>query len=173
MMIKAIIFDLGGVIVDLDFTNFYNSIITQSPLNKPQTPIILEFFRQSDIYHQGLISDEEFYKLACDLLQVCELDQSMFFSAFNSIISGFNAEVVDLLKHIKEINKFKIISDKILTSIKSNSNNESKDINIKIFDENSNVVIRKDDKIDAIDRNYKGNNDNSIEEKIKILDYTK
>lgn len=109
MTIKAIIFDLGGVIVDLDFTNFYNNIITQSPLNKPQTPIILEFFRQSDIYHLGLISDEEFYKLACDLLQVCELDQNVFFSAFNSIISGVNVEVVDLLKEIKEINKYKIM----------------------------------------------------------------
>ena len=64
MTIKAIIFDLGGVIVDLDFTNFYNSIITQSPLDKPQTPIILEFFRQSDTYHQGLINDNEFYNLA-------------------------------------------------------------------------------------------------------------
>lgn len=109
MTIKAIIFDLGGVIIDLDFTNFYNNIITQSPLNKPQTPIILEFFRQSDIYHQGLISDEEFYKLACDLLQVCELDQNVFFSAFNSIISGVNVEVVELLKQIKEINKYKIM----------------------------------------------------------------
>ncbi|MFX1323389.1 MAG: HAD family hydrolase [Promethearchaeota archaeon] len=109
MTIKAIIFDLGGVIVDLDFTNFYNKIITQSPLNKPQTPIILEFFRQSDTYHQGLISDEEFYKLACDLLQVCELDQNMFFSAFNSIISGFNVDIVNLLKRIKEINKYKML----------------------------------------------------------------
>jgi FMN phosphatase YigB (HAD superfamily) len=49
--IKSVIFDLGGVVVDLDFSNFYNRIISQSPLNKPQTPIILEFFRQSDIYH--------------------------------------------------------------------------------------------------------------------------
>lgn len=109
MKVKAIIFDLGGVIVDLDFSNFYNSIITQSPLNKPQTQIILEFFRQSDIYHQGLMGDEEFYYLACDLLQVCELDQKSFFKAFNSIIAGYNPEIVELIKIIKYKSKVKLV----------------------------------------------------------------
>jgi epoxide hydrolase-like predicted phosphatase len=107
--IKCIIFDLGGVIVDLDFSNFYNSIIAQSPLNKPQTPIILEFFRQSDIYHQGLMGDNEFYQLACDLLQACELDEKNFFTAFNSIISGYNSEIVELIKEIKKFTDLKLI----------------------------------------------------------------
>ena len=108
-VIKSVIFDLGGVVVDLDFSNFYNSIISQSPLNKPQTPIILEFFRQSDIYHQGKMSDDEFYHLACDLLQVCELDQKDFYTAFNSIVSGFNPEIVEIIGAIKENNKFKLL----------------------------------------------------------------
>ncbi|MFX1391041.1 MAG: HAD family hydrolase [Promethearchaeota archaeon] len=110
MKIKAIIFDLGGVVVDLDFSNFYNRIITQSPLNKPQTPIMLEFFRQSDIYHQGNMSDDEFYKLACDLLQVCMLDQSEFFTAFNSIISGINIEVIELIKSISKSKRVRLIA---------------------------------------------------------------
>lgn len=107
--IKSVIFDLGGVVVDLDFSNFYNRIISQSPLNKPQTPIILEFFRQSDIYHQGMMSDDEFYHLACDLLQVCELDQKNFYTAFNSIISGFNPEIVEIIGKIKKKDKFKLL----------------------------------------------------------------
>jgi putative hydrolase of the HAD superfamily len=107
--IKSIIFDLGGVIGNLDFSKFYNSIISQSPLNKPQTPIILEFFRQSDIYHQGLIEDADFYQMACDLLQVCELDQENFFTAFNSILSGFNPEIVEILKQIKEMSKYRLL----------------------------------------------------------------
>jgi putative hydrolase of the HAD superfamily len=110
MTIKAIIFDLGGVIVELDFSNFYNRIITLSPLNKPQTPIMLEFFRQSDIYHQGNMSDDEFYQLACELLQVCALNQEEFFEAFNSIISGFNHEVIKVLKKLKDSNTFKLIA---------------------------------------------------------------
>jgi len=110
MTIKAIIFDLGGVIVELDFSNFYNRIITLSPLNKPQTPIMLEFFRQSDIYHQGNMSDDEFYQLACELLQVCALNQQEFFDAFNSIISGFNHEVIEILKKLKNSSAYKLIA---------------------------------------------------------------
>jgi epoxide hydrolase-like predicted phosphatase len=110
MKVKAIIFDLGGVIIDLDFSNFYNSIIIQSPLNKPQTPIMLEFFRQSDMYHQGNMTDDEFYQLACDLLQVCMLDQSDFFNAFNSIISGYNTDVAEIVKRIRDSNQYKLFA---------------------------------------------------------------
>jgi len=109
MAIKCIIFDLGDVIIDLDFSQFFNEVINPSPLNKPQTPIILEFFRQSDTYHQGKITDEEFYQQACELLQGCGLNQSEFFAAFNSIISGLNMEMVDLVKRIKNMNKLKFI----------------------------------------------------------------
>ncbi|MFX1480601.1 MAG: HAD family hydrolase, partial [Promethearchaeota archaeon] len=110
MTTKVIIFDLGGVIIDLDFSNFYNKVITQSPLNKPQTPIILEFFRQSDIYHQGNMTDSEFYQLACDLLQVCMVNQLDFFDAFNSIISDINLEIVELIRHLRNTNKYKLIA---------------------------------------------------------------
>ena len=110
MTIKAIVFDLGGVVLDLDFSNFYNRIITQSPLNKPQTPIMLEFFRQSDIYHQGNMSDKEFYQLACDLLQIVMLNQSEFFNAFNSIISGFNPEVVEIIRQIRDNGRYKLLA---------------------------------------------------------------
>ncbi|MFX0001121.1 MAG: HAD family hydrolase [Candidatus Hodarchaeota archaeon] len=110
MKVKAIMFDLGGVVVDLDFSNFYNTIITQSPLNKPQTPIMLEFFRQSDIYHQGNMTDDEFYQLACDILQVCMVNQSEFFNAFNSIISDINLEVIEIIKKIHDSNRYKLIA---------------------------------------------------------------
>jgi len=110
MKVKAIIFDLGGVLIDLDFSNFYNKIIIQSPLNKPQTPIMLEFFRQSDMYHQGNMTDDEFYQLACDLLQVCMLNQSDFFDAFNSIISGFNSNVAEIINKLRESNQYKLIA---------------------------------------------------------------
>ncbi|MFX1420395.1 MAG: HAD family hydrolase [Promethearchaeota archaeon] len=110
MNIKAIVFDLGGVVLELDFSNFYNKIITQSPLNKPQTPIMLEFFRQSDMYHQGNMTDEDFYQLACDLLQVCMLDQSEFYDAFNSIIAGVNPEIIHLLKKLRDSDQYKLIA---------------------------------------------------------------
>ena len=110
MTIKAIIFDLGGVVVDLDYSNFYKKIIAISPLENPRTRIMLEFFRQSDLYHQGKMSNKEFYDLACDLLQVCALDQSEFYEAFNSIVSHPIPEAIDLVKKLKEMNKYKLIA---------------------------------------------------------------
>ena len=111
MTIKTIIFDLGGVIVDIDYSNFYRQIIALSPLEKPRSRILLEFFRQSDLYHQGKMTDEEFYKLACEILQVCILNQNQFFDAFNSIICGTcQPEMISLLKKIKEMKKYKIMA---------------------------------------------------------------
>jgi epoxide hydrolase-like predicted phosphatase len=109
MTIKCIIFDLGDVIINLDFSRFFNEVITPSPLNKPKTPIILEFFRQSDTYHQGKITNEEFYKQACELLQICNLNQNEFFDAFNSIIAGLDLEVVELIKKIRNFNDLKLM----------------------------------------------------------------
>jgi len=110
MTIKAIIFDLGGVLIELDFSNFYNNIISQSPLESPQTQIMLEFFRESDLYHQGKMSDKDFYELACDLLQVCELNQSAFYEVFNSIVAHPIPETIELLKEIKKKNKYKLLA---------------------------------------------------------------
>ena len=109
MTIKCIIFDLGDVIFELDFDQFFNEVITPSPLNKPKTPIMLEFFRQSDTYHQGKISDKEFYNQACELLRVCNLNQKAFYIAFNSIISEINMEMVELVKNIRKNNKLKMM----------------------------------------------------------------
>ncbi|MFX0032283.1 MAG: HAD family hydrolase [Candidatus Hodarchaeota archaeon] len=109
MVVKCIIFDLGGVIVELDFSRFFNEVITPSPLNKPSTPIMMEFFRQSDTFHQGKITKEEFYQLACELLQVCSLNQKDFYAAFNSIIADINLEILELIRNIKEFNNVKLM----------------------------------------------------------------
>ena len=66
MTIKAIIFDLGGVIVELDFSIFFQKVIEISPLHKPHSSLLLEFWRQSDVYHQGKITNKAFYHQACE-----------------------------------------------------------------------------------------------------------
>jgi putative hydrolase of the HAD superfamily len=110
MKIKCVIFDLGDVIVDLDFSRFFNEVITPSPLYKPQSNIYLEFFRQSDIYHQGKITDAEFFKQSSELLEIGEeLSQKQFFEAFNSMISDLNYDVVEIVKEIRQYNSVKIM----------------------------------------------------------------
>ncbi|HEA70695.1 hypothetical protein LCGC14_0290980 [marine sediment metagenome] len=109
MTIKALLFDLGGVIVDLDFSRFFKEVIEVSPLQSPQSSLLLEFWRQSEIYHQGKITNEDFYNQACELLQVCALNKEEFFKSFNSVISHINNDVLDLIKSIKETKKYKLI----------------------------------------------------------------
>lgn len=109
MVIKAIVFDFGGVIVDFDYTKFFNEVIVPSPLFKPDSFIFLEFWRQSDTYHQGKISNEEFFQQTCNLLQSCEIEPSRFFNAFNSVISHPNEDIVKLLKKIKETGTYRLI----------------------------------------------------------------
>jgi len=109
MKIKCIIIDLGDVLIELDFSRFFNDIITPSPLNKPLTLIMLEFFRQSDTYHQGKITDEEFYKQSCEILEDCSLDQKQFYASFNSIINDLNLDMVELIRNIKSANNLKLI----------------------------------------------------------------
>ena len=109
MQIKAIVFDLGGVVVDLDFSRFFKDVIEISPLNRPNSSLPLEFWRQSDTYHQGKMSDEDFYQQACELLQTCALDQKQFFNSFNSVISQVNEDVLALIRNLRNNNKMKIL----------------------------------------------------------------
>ena len=109
MTIKAIIFDLGGVIIELDYSIFFQKVIEISPLHKPHSSLLLEFWRQSDIYHQGKITNEEFYHQACELLQICFAEQDEFFDAFNSVISHPNEDVVEIVKKLKKTGKYKLL----------------------------------------------------------------
>lgn len=108
MTIKAIIFDLGGVIVELDYSRFFRDVIVISPIKKPDS-LLLDFWRQSDIYHQGKISDKEFYKLSCELLRIDVISQDEFFTSFNSVISGVHENVIDLIKKIRSAKKYKLL----------------------------------------------------------------
>ncbi|MHA1273269.1 MAG: HAD family hydrolase [Promethearchaeota archaeon] len=109
MNFKAIIFDLGGVIIEFDYTRFFNDVILLSPLHKPNSLLLLEFWRQSDLYHQGKISNEEFYHQTCELLQICALTQEEFFDSFNSVLAKRNEEVIEIIRKIRYMNKYKLI----------------------------------------------------------------
>ena len=103
MKIKAIIFDLGGVIVELDFSRFFKDVILISPINKPHSMLLLEFWRQSDIFHQGKMTNDEFYHQSCELLQYRDVSQDRFYESFNSVIDHYNEEIIDFIKKIKDL----------------------------------------------------------------------
>ncbi len=108
---KAIIFDLGGVIVELDISEFFQEIYSPFPLARPKTPFMLKFFKQSDKYHKGEMDDESFYHLSCDILKLDKnkITKSRFFNAFNMIIRGINKDMVKLLKILNQTKFYRIL----------------------------------------------------------------
>jgi epoxide hydrolase-like predicted phosphatase len=111
MTIKAIVFDLGGVLVELDISKFFREIYAPFPLARPKTPFMLKFFKHSDEYHMGEMDEESFYHLSCDILQIDknQIPQEKFFKAFNKIISGLNKKMVQLLKNLYQSKLYKLI----------------------------------------------------------------
>jgi epoxide hydrolase-like predicted phosphatase len=140
---KALMVDLGGVIIDLDFSAFIKEVIPPTMQNA-QTQLMMEFFRQSDIYHQGLIEDEEFYHLACNVIEACVLNKEEFFKAFNSIISEVNENMINLIKNIKRKNDLKLIC---ISNINSSHHEYIKEQDWNIFELFDDVVLSHEVKI--------------------------
>ncbi|TXT67160.1 MAG: Alpha-D-glucose-1-phosphate phosphatase YihX [Promethearchaeota archaeon] len=109
--IKAFIIDLGGVLVELDISLFFQDIYAPFPMSRPKTPFMLKFFKQSEKYHMGQMSDADFYHLSCEILQIkhSEISQAQFFDAFNKIISGINSEMVQILRKIAQSKQYMLI----------------------------------------------------------------
>ena len=110
--IKVLVFDLGGVVVELDFKPFIDKVLSKSPYYNDQKKIffLMEFWKEVEIFDKGLISEEEFYRLACNKLSVRKISKIEFYEAFNSVMSRANEEVIDVIKKLRALHRFKIIA---------------------------------------------------------------
>jgi len=110
MVIKAFIFDLGAVLVELDFTPFIDTIISQSPLFL-SNPIDLlnKFWNQTSSFDIGYISEEDFYDLSCQFLKIENISQEKFIDSFNSVISSTNFELINHIKKLKKSGNYRIV----------------------------------------------------------------
>lgn len=69
-MTKAILFDLGNVIVGLDFDRGYRAAAARCPFSVAEIPDRIRAASLSVPYELGEISSEEFYQRFCDALQM-------------------------------------------------------------------------------------------------------
>jgi putative hydrolase of the HAD superfamily len=106
------VFDLGGVVVELDFRTFVDKVLSKSPYyNDQKDSLFLKaFWKEVEIFDKGLISEEEFYRLACKKLNVSNISEIEFYKAFNSVMTQGNQEVIDVIKKLRALNRFKIIA---------------------------------------------------------------
>jgi len=106
------VFDLGGVVVELDFRTFVDKVLSKSPYynHVSESSFLKEFWKEVEIFDKGLISEEEFYRLACNKLNVSNISKIEFYEAFNSVMTRGNQEVIDVIKKLRALNRFKIIA---------------------------------------------------------------
>ena len=95
------IFDLGNVIVNLDFTRALGvwSNLSGSPLAHVQQHFQLG--SQVERHERGEISDEQFAQALCDELEV-NLSYPQFISGWQSIFTGVNHPVLSVIKRLRD-----------------------------------------------------------------------
>ncbi|MBT0727768.1 HAD-IA family hydrolase [Rosenbergiella australiborealis] len=94
------IFDLGNVIVNLDFTRALGvwSNLSGSPLAHVQQHF--QFGPQVERHERGEISDEQFAEALCEELEV-NLSYPQFVSGWQAIFIGINQPVLTVIKQLR------------------------------------------------------------------------
>ena len=109
-MINTFIFDLGGVIIDLDEKDSYNNLskIVGLPLSEMQSVVSHSvIFGQ---HEKGLISNDVFRKEINDLFQ-CNLSDNQIDIAWNAMLKNIPIERLELLLALRKNYKVLILSN--------------------------------------------------------------
>lgn len=99
--IKNIIFDLGGVIIDIDHH------LSADEFKKLGVPDFIEHFSHTkqhemfDLHEKGLITDFEFRNLVCRELKI-SVSNELFDYAWNAILIGIPKERIELILELKK-----------------------------------------------------------------------
>jgi len=124
--IKNLIFDLGGVIMNIDFKKTeeaFRLLGLENFSNHINQFHITDFFRQYEI---GLISDDEFVEGISKLMDK-PADADKIIAAWNALLLDFPPERIDLLKKLRT---------KYRTFLLSNTNSlHYKEFNQRLFNE--------------------------------------
>jgi putative hydrolase of the HAD superfamily len=134
--IKNIIFDLGGVILDIDLAKGIEAMKKLGIRDFKSGAHKLNLMEPFLEYEKGLITDDEFLE---KLKKESELDFSNedFIAAWNKIIVGFQKEPVDL---IDKLNR----SDRFRTFLLSNTNALHKELYTSILNEQYSIAGLED-----------------------------
>lgn len=109
-MIKAVIFDIGGVIVDFDKSLFLNKLAEHSPYSSKKLKKMI--YDDSDIditYQKGFISSARYYYKLKDL---CKLSMSMdeFAEAYGKI-HKLRECTIELIKKLRKNYRLHLLSN--------------------------------------------------------------
>jgi len=98
--IKNIVFDLGGVIIDLDFAGALNAFSNLSGLPVEEVKNRTKGFMLFTEYEKGQISSDGFRDQIRQILQIQSTDDQID-QAWNALLGGIPKERVELLQFLK------------------------------------------------------------------------
>jgi glucose-1-phosphatase len=100
MQIKNLIFDLGGVILDLSVDSTLKSFSQLSGLDKPVVEKIFHSTPEFLLYEKGLITDAEFRDFVRKVYTINASDQQLD-ASWNAMLVGIPVVKLELLHRLK------------------------------------------------------------------------
>jgi glucose-1-phosphatase len=98
--IKNIIFDLGGVILDLDVSQTLKSFSALAGLEVEKVRSIFVKSKEFEDYEKGMINDSEFRSFVSDVYHLNTTDERID-SCWNAMLRGIPPEKLKLLESLK------------------------------------------------------------------------
>lgn len=108
--IKAIIFDLGNVIIDLHYDRAANRLADLSGLEGPELNQLLVSSDVLKVFEVGGMSESEFRQEVCDLLKIKLVDDD-FDQIWNSLLGEISKARLDKLGELKNSFKTFVLSN--------------------------------------------------------------
>jgi len=106
--IKALIFDQGNVIININMRNFYKKILPVS--DNKEINIYKDLWEPIEKFDSGLFSKEEFYQVAKKRFEFQDIVQEEFFHMFNSIFDSLNYKLLDFIKKLRQEKSYKVFA---------------------------------------------------------------
>ncbi len=106
--IKALIFDLGNIVININMRNFYKKILPVSE-NK-EIKIYKDLWEPIENLDKGLFSKEEFYQEAKKRFLFQDISVQTFFNMFNNIFDSLNYKLLDFIKKLRQEKRYKVFA---------------------------------------------------------------
>lgn len=110
-MTKAVLLDLGNVIVGLDLDRVYRAASLHSPVSVADMPLRIHSAALSEPYERGEISNEEFHRRFCEALEINDVGFAEFSRLWGDMFQPTPLLSNDLLRGLSARYRLVLVSN--------------------------------------------------------------